>query len=419
MRNLRNISRSTIKFADAEASPLAATCWDATDCSLICAFGPTESSNLVHLRRLRGNATSEKDAISIASWEAPCPHPDLKCDKLLNLHCFTDAADICLIFAGGDIVIVREQPLSGEELLEIVGTVDAGIEAIGWSPEEELFAVATKANSVLLMSRAFEVVADVSISLHDANLSKHVDVGWGKKETQFQGKRQKALRDPTMPDKVAEGLLSTFDHGGATISWRGDGEYFAVSSVDQGIRRMVRVYSRDGVLDSVTEPVDFLEGALSWSRNLMTGIQREKDAAHVVFFERNGLRHGEFPLRSPCMDSASWTDQISVNWNINCTVLAVSFRDRVQLWTVGNYHYYLKQEIRFPHSPQRLQRLGVRWHPESPLKLAVFDCVQVKLLDYCFIVARASTSPPNDLGIVAVIDGCKYQTYIQTSGLMV
>ena len=105
----------------------------------------------------------------------------------------------CLVLAGGDIVVVREETLAGEDRIEIVGSVDAGITAAKWSPDEELLAITTKADTVVFMSRSFEGITDVAMTAEDLKASKHVSVGWGKKETQFKGKGAKALRDPTMP----------------------------------------------------------------------------------------------------------------------------------------------------------------------------------------------------------------------------
>src|SRR5690606_2533945 len=143
-----------------------------------------------------------------------------------------------------------------------------------------------------------------------------------------------------------EGKLSPHDHGKTTISWRGDGQYVAICTKEESpARRLIRVYSRDGQLDSASKPVDGLEGVLSWrhSGNLIAGIQRLKDRIDVVFFERNGLRHGEFTL--PISADRIESENIrQLSWNPDSTVLAISYDDRVQLWTMGNYHYYLKQE---------------------------------------------------------------------------
>lgn len=305
----------------------------------------------------------------IASWEAPCPNPDLPCDEVLSLHYFSDNLTACIVLAGGDIVVVREEPLPGEDRIEIMGSVDAGITAAVWSPDEELLAITTKADTVVFMSRSFEGIIDVSMTSEDLKASNHVSVGWGKKETQFQGKGAKALRDPTMPEKTDEGVLSPNDNSSVSISWRGDGAYLAISSIEGGARRIIRVYSRECILDSVSEPVDGLEGALSWrpAGNLIAGIQRLKDRVDVVFFERNGLRHGQFSLRLTPEQMALPGQDIRLSWNSDSTVLAVIMCNCTQLWTTGNYHWYLKQEIGVEDSPL-LPNRPIVWHPEKPLR---------------------------------------------------
>ncbi|KAK8256152.1 elongator complex protein-like protein 1 [Phyllosticta capitalensis] len=403
MRNLRCV-RSTRRHLPSEDSlPITATAWDTSSDALICTLGPSESSAVIELRRLNDEShenVASFDAYSlIASWDAPCPLPDLACDKVLSLQYFSDTATACLVLAGSDIVIVREEPLAGEDLIEIVGSVDAGITAASWSPDEELLAITTRANTLLYMTRDFENVTNVTFTPDDVKVSNHVSVGWGKKETQFQGKRAKALRDPTVPERVDEGLLSPNDDGRVSITWRGDGAYLAVNAVDEGKRRMIRVYSRDGVLDSVSEPVDFLEGALSWrpSGNLIAGIQRKADTVDVVFFERNGLRHGEFSL------NAKPEESISLAWNSDSTVLAVSFKDEVQLWTMGNYHYYLKEVMR--SKTDAGLSFEPRWHPEKALRLAISFPDFSITCEYTFCVDGGSTTQPNDYGTVAVVDG--------------
>jgi elongator complex protein 1 len=290
-------------------------------------------------------------------------------DKILNLHYFPDTLTVCLVLAGGDIIVVREGAVEGEEKIEIVGSVDVGITAAKWSPDEELLAISTKADTFLFMSRLFDGVLDVTMTSDDLKASNHVSVGWGKKETQFMGKGAKALRDPTMPEKVDEGILSPHDNGGVSISWRGDGAFVAISTVEARVRRLIRVYSRDGVLDSVSEAVDGLEGALSWrpAGNLIAGIQRFSDHIDVVFFERNGLRHGQFSLRLSSEEVMTSGKDIRLSWNHDSSVLAVLLGNAVQLWTMGNYHWYLKQELAI--SPENLRALHtIIWHPETTLR---------------------------------------------------
>ncbi|KAF2278096.1 elongator complex protein 1 [Westerdykella ornata] len=406
MRNLKIVGRSLLRFTGEEPRPLTATAWDAASDALICAFGPTESRAVIELTRLHydGNS-SERKLEGIASWDAPCPLPSLPHDRIVDLHHFSDTSTTCLVLAGGDIILVREHRDHDQDLVEIVGSIDAGISAAAWSPDEELLAIVTAADTLLLMTRDIENITSVTLTADDVNVSNHVSVGWGKKETQFKGKRARALQDPTVPERIDEGVLSPFDDRSVTISWRGDGAFFAVSTIEQERRRMIRVYSREAELDSVSEPVDGLEGALSWrpSGNLMASLRRLSDRIDVVFFERNGLRHGQFDLRFTAEQLQELKSPLALRWNNDSTILAVSHPGKVQLWTMSNYHYYLKQELVFPQGSARNVMCG--WHPERPLSVALATADSLHLLDYLSAPATGSVSPPHDYGAVATIDG--------------
>lgn len=372
MRNIRILKRKVTKSHNIFL-PLTSSAWDVTSDALICAFGPASSDQVIELRRLPRDSFDFNSAPILASWDTPCPLPELDCDKIISLHWLSESSTACVVLAGGDIVLVRESPLPGEELIEIVGSIDAGISAARWSPDEELLAISTNADTLLLMTRDFDVTANIALSADDVKISSHVSVGWGKSETQFKGKRAKALRDPTIPEKIDDGSLSRWDAGNTSISWRGDGQYLALNKIEESRRRMIRVYSRDGALDSVSEPVDGLEGSLSWrpAGNLLAGVRRREEGPEVAFFERNGLRHGQFDLRAGSNHIEDWSSAISIQWNIDSSVLAVSFKDRVHLWTMGNYHYYLKQEIVLESEPPSEGPVHVIWHPEKPFALAL------------------------------------------------
>ena len=432
MRNLRNVIYARSKTG--YELELTAVTWAGSK-SLICAFGPSKENVLLQVRHWhkqkpgsQGQASDDPNCFGdiSASWDAPCPLPDLECDQVINLHYFPDVATACLVLAGGDIVVVRESHDPTDEKIEIVGSVDVGISAASWSPDEELLVISTRADTLLYMTRDFENVVQVQLSPDDLKLSKHVSVGWGKSETQFKGKGAKVLRDPTMPETVDEGTLSEYDTGNTSISWRGDGAFVAVNSIEAHTRRVVRVYSRDGSLDSVSEPVNGLTGALSWrpAGNLIASIQRVPEGVDVVFFERNGLRHGQFTLRLTKAEMDDWATDISIAWNVDSTVLAVCFLDRVQLWTMGNYHYYLKQEIFPPYKDRQTNPLGVQWSSEKPLNLTLYNTSKtatillimsvtiakslvggIQTLEYESVSCIGPTATPNDFGVVAVIDG--------------
>ena len=408
MRNLKTISFEERVLP--AGLPLTATAWDTSNDSIICAFGPTSTKPVIELKRKVPRDFSDNECIdslyeTITSWDAPCPLPDLECDEILSLQYFSDTASACLVLAGGDLVVVRENASADQERIEIVGSVDAGIATAAWAPDEELLAIVTRADTLILMSREFEPVTEATLTPEDLKASKHVSVGWGKKETQFKGKRAKALRDPTMPESIDEGKPSPFDNGKTSISWRGDGAFLAINSIVRSQRRVIRVFTREAVLDSASEPIDGLESALSWrpAGNLIAGIQRREDRIDVVFFERNGLRHGEFQLRLSKEAMESWGSAISLSWNVNSTVLAVLYKDRVQLWTMGNYHYYLKQETLSKKSASRA--LDMKWHSEQPLRCSLSTTSTLLDLEYGLVICRGSTVQPHDHGSVGVVDG--------------
>ncbi|KAJ2985322.1 hypothetical protein NUW58_g5597 [Xylaria curta] len=408
MRNLRNIRYNAwTASTNFPGGAITSTCWDPAKDELLCTLGPDSVDGRIRLLRILEHVRASSVDIEcqeVASWDAPSPNPDVVVDRVVSLHHFADNLTTCLVLEGGDIVAVQESEgasTSDGVHIEIMGSIDEGITAASWSPDEELLAITTKAKTVVFMSRTFDGITDMVMTAEDLKASKHVSVGWGKKETQFQGRGAKALRDPTIPEKVDQGVISPTDDGKTSISWRGDGAYVAISAIEDDIRRVIRVYSRDGVLDSASEPVDHMESALSWrpAGNLMASVQRLEDRVDVIFFERNGLRHGQFSLRPPKTRTLT-KDEIHLSWNADSTVLAVALDDRIQLWTMGNYHWHLKQEILVESQPRELT-----WHPEKPLRFGAAMAGKLIQAEYIFEVAHGSLTPPYDHGAVAVIDG--------------
>ena len=65
-----------------------------------------------------------------------------------------------------------------------------------------------------------------------------MNVGWGKKETQFHGTEGKEAR----ARQAERGHLSAQDDGRVRVVWRGDGQMLAVSYVtagDEPVRNLV------------------------------------------------------------------------------------------------------------------------------------------------------------------------------------
>ncbi|XP_078730604.1 elongator complex protein 1 [Lampetra fluviatilis] len=271
--------------------------------------------------------------------------------RVVGIQTLPDADAACVATSQGDVLlysVTRAQ-------LECVGSVDSGLTAMSWSPDQDVMVLTTGADTIIAMTRDFDPLTEVPMHQDDFGEGKFVTVGWGRKETQFHGSEGKQAAHKKQ-EVVAPAF--TWDDGRPRVSWRGDGQFFAVSSVcpHTGARR-VRVWSRECALQATSEMLAGLEPALAWklSGSLIASSQRKPGRHDVVFLERNGLAHGEFTL-------PFGRDDMQVRellWNVDSTILAVWLeelgketetpagdrRSFVQLWMVGNYHWYLKQSL--------------------------------------------------------------------------
>lgn len=96
--------------------------------------------------------------------------------------------------------------------------------------------------------------------------------------------------------------------------------------------------------------------AVSWAPDgsLIAATQNlRNEAMQVVFFERNGLRHREFPLPPSLVHPATQEVEF-LDWNLETDLLLLGANDKaqgggglLQLWHRDNYHWYLKFQRRF------------------------------------------------------------------------
>ncbi|PWN29335.1 IKI3-domain-containing protein [Jaminaea rosea] len=340
-----------------------------------------------------------------------------------------DEAALCLITAGGDILLIplgtsdddTEDPDgSPAPPAQIMGSVEQGILAASWSPDEESVilivadedapsssSAAGAREKLLVMSRDFEVLEERLIR-EQGRGEEPVNVGWGSKATQFHGSAGKgaaaaaaAAANASSDSSATQQLRPLDDDDGLPhISWREDCAYFVVSSLEpvsgRGSRRLIRTFERSGQLSALSDEgekglshivaIKPVGNIIATSQRFSAGAEGEDDSFargregrhDIVFFERNGLRRGGFSLREesgaaldgkeggitepPLMDKeakgrldqqASWSRPhkiVELQWNADGSCLAVWLRredgsDAVQLWTMANWHWYLKQEL--------------------------------------------------------------------------
>ncbi|KAM4555629.1 elongator complex protein 1 [Odontesthes bonariensis] len=329
---------------------------------------------------------------------------------VVGLQDLAEHESVCLATAGGDVVLFNFNTCQ----LECVGSVDSGLTSMSWSPDEELVILTTGQETIIMMTKDFEPITEVGIHQDDFGEGKFITVGWGKKETQFHGSEGKQAAQRKLQEMQP---AVAWDDRRPRVTWRGDGQLFAVSAIcPQTGARKVRVWNREGVLQATSEPINGLEQALCWkpSGSLIASSQRHPNKHSVVFMEKNGLLHGDFTLPFS-KDQAKVKELL---WNSDSTVLAIWLEDLtagedgeansyIQLWTVGNYHWYLKQSLHFGRDPQKAP-ICVSWDPERPLRLHVVTRSWTGVsYDWGWTTERSPGLDATDNANVAVIDGEK------------
>uniref|UniRef100_A0A8C4E912 Elongator complex protein 1 n=1 Tax=Dicentrarchus labrax TaxID=13489 RepID=A0A8C4E912_DICLA len=328
---------------------------------------------------------------------------------VVGLQDLAELESACLATAGGDVVLFNLNTCQ----LECFGSVDSGLTSMSWSPDEELVVLTTGQETIIMMTKDFEPITEVGIHQDDFGEGKFITVGWGKKETQFHGSEGKQAAQR----KVQVSPAAVWDDRRPRVTWRGDGQLFAVSAIClQTGARKVRVWNREGVLQATSEPINGLEQALCWkpSGSLIASTQRHPNKHSVVFMEKNGLLHGDFTLPFS-KDQSKVKDLL---WNSDSTILAVWLEDMsagedkqvntyIQLWMVGNYHWYLKQSLDFGRDSQKAPAC-VCWDPERPLRLHVMTRSWTSITyDWGYTTERSPGLDAADNANVAVIDGDK------------
>lgn len=388
------------------------------------------------LARLSDAGTDELAVLSVAC--APPTAPAVADFRLLadGGMATENVSTLCIVTGGGDIVLL---PLRDDDAFpapaDVVGSVEAGILAAAWSPEEDVLALITGESTprLLLMTKEFDVMHEAALATDAFGDDQPVNVGWGSKSTQFHGSegKQAAIKAAQAPaEGDPRGPLTPDDDGRPRISWRSDGTFFIVSSVEMHVdgtrHRILRTFTRTGSLSATSDPsVRGITQVLTCRPigNLIATSQRMggewapgRAGRHdIVFFERNGLRHGEFSLYEddaslPTFDTAtsslppfaSLHTIHAVAWNVDGSILAVHLsrdgRHVLQLWTTGNYHWYLKQELTYDvlHA--------FTWHSEHALTLYVAH-THVEKRTMWLETPCSQGARPHDAACVAVVDG--------------
>lgn len=201
------------------------------------------------------------------------------------------------------------------------------------------------------------------------------------------------------------------DDNCSCITWRGDGSYFAVGFSAES-QSFFKVYNREGILQFTSEKQPALECKYVWrpTGNLIATTQIFPNKYVVAFFEKNGLRHGELVLPFK-------QDQVTVkslSWSGDSEILSIWYLNKeskinhILLYTINNYHWYLKQSLVFPD----LQISHIVW--EDNLSDNNGKCLHIfssngmhNKIEWIWSIDQSSGKGESDDATVAVIDGKK------------
>ncbi|XP_055852924.1 elongator complex protein 1 [Episyrphus balteatus] len=249
---------------------------------------------------------------------------------------------ICIATETGEVLLINPETKSSTE----VTFCDGGIEKMVWSPDQEVVAFVTTARNVVVMTCTFDPISEVKLDDSVFGENEFITVGWGKKETQFHGSEGKTAAkqktDFSVPDNIKE-LPQDID-----ITWREDGQFFAVTFVGPH-GRMFKVFDKEGALKFTSEKMNDLWPAIAWrpSGTWIAVPHKFPNKSTIALFEKNGLRHREIVL--PFQFDVE--PVVNLKWNSGSDILAIETRlggkSVVYLYTIGNYHWYLKQTLRF------------------------------------------------------------------------
>ena len=115
---------------------------------------------------------------------------------------------------------------------------------------------------------------------------------------------------------------------GPSISWRGDGKYFATMGevFESGsMHKKIKIWESDtGALQPSSETKDFMKGILEWmpSGAKIAAVYKKKSddgCPSIAFFERNGLERSSFSIGEPGDANVAFE---SLKWNSASDLLA-------------------------------------------------------------------------------------------------
>ncbi|VVC39279.1 WD40/YVTN repeat-like-containing domain,Quinoprotein amine dehydrogenase, beta chain- [Cinara cedri] len=288
--------------------------------------------------------------------------------------------------SNGDVLLIQEN------IVEVAFKCEDVVATILCSPDFERIILLTEHGHVTLVTECFEVLNNFNITETSLAEKTLVNVGWGKKETQFHGSEGKDKRH--VNEVIGDGDCAD---DSVNVCWRSDSLLFAIGYFNKITNlRSIKIFNRDGVLQSISEPLSGIEAVLSWktTKELISFSQHINEKYCISFMEKNGLKHGEFSIPSTI-------NVKQLLWNHDSSILCIqcvkSNNNYLLFLSCTNYSWQIKKWLTVHDKV-----ITVKWLPDNSLQLITADGTYYIL----HWVETLCSSSSGTLDWVAVIDDC-------------
>ncbi|KAG5376896.1 hypothetical protein IGI04_041492 [Brassica rapa subsp. trilocularis] len=283
---------------------------------------------------------------------------DLEAGDFITAFDYLAEKESLLIGTSSGLLLVHEVE---SNVTELVGNIEGGVRCLSPSPTGDLLGLISGFGQLLVMTYDWDLMYERAVS---------------------EGGYVREADDVSVSCE------------GPSISWRGDGKYFATMGevFESGsMHKKIKIWESDsGALQSSSETKYFMKGILEWmpSGAKIAAVYKKKSddgCPSIAFLERNGLERSSFSIGEPGDANVAFE---SLKWNSASDLLAgvVSCKthDAVRVWFFSNNHWYLKQEIRYP----REAGVMVMWDPTKPTQLICWTLAgQVTVCNFMWVTA--------------------------------
>lgn len=309
-------------------------------------------------------------------------------EVILDLNYIQELEGLVIVTTSGDIWKV----LPKNKDIDTVGSIENGIYAARWSPNEEFLTIATKNETILLLSSNFDAKNEVLI------------------DEEEQKNKTKVLD--------------------ATISWRGDSKFFSISyeldgkgrkavTKDLNLTSFVSPAKSDpegGLVQCVADkPWPQMKKPLAWQPNggLIASVEENvvqedgKPVNRVILWEKNCLRHGEFVVTLD--NNFPAVKFLDLKWNKDSDVLSVLVSSGDQqiltLYIRSNYKWFQKKVV-FIKAGHQVTHYS--WSVNKPARLYLsttegnFDIIDIK---QDFVTSDSVVRTTQNQSFVIFVDG--------------